>query len=44
MFTGESEKEIADEILKTVYYDIKPIAPEDAKLKLEEMKVFLYPL
>ncbi|MCI8620503.1 MAG: ribosome-associated translation inhibitor RaiA [Clostridia bacterium] len=32
------EKEITDEILKTIYYDIKPIAPEDAKLKLEEMK------
>lgn len=32
------EKEIVDEILKTIYYDIKPIAPEDAKLKLEEMR------
>ena len=32
------EKEITDEILKTIYYDIKPIAPEDAKLKLEEMR------
>ncbi len=30
------EKPIEDEILKTIYYDIKPIAPEDAKLKLEE--------
>ena len=28
---------VEDEILKTVYYDIKPIAPEDAKMKLEEM-------
>lgn len=37
IFTGEKEKEIEDEILKTIYYDIKPIAPEDAKLKLEEM-------
>ena len=36
-FAGE-EKEIKDEILKTIYYDIKPISPEDAKLKLEEMK------
>lgn len=34
----EEEKEIKDEILKTIYYDIKPIAPEDAKLKLEGMK------
>lgn len=31
-------QEISDEILKTIYYDIKPIAPEDAKLKLEDMK------
>ena len=30
------EHEIAGEILKTIYYDIKPLAPEDAKLKLEE--------
>ena len=37
-FSIESEKEIKDEILKTIYYDIKPIAPEDAKLKLEESK------
>ena len=36
-FSGE-EKPIENEILKTVYYDIKPIAPEDAKLKLEEMR------
>lgn len=27
---------IEDEILKTIYYDIKPITPEDAKLKLQE--------
>ncbi len=27
---------ITDEILKTKYYDIKPISPEDAKLKLQE--------
>ena len=32
----EEEKEVEDEILKTAYYDIKPIAPEDAKLKLQE--------
>ena len=35
---GETEKEVTDEILKTIYYDIKPIAPEDAKLKLEDMR------
>ena len=27
---------IENEIIKTLYYDIKPLAPEDAKLKLEE--------
>lgn len=32
----EEEKEVRDEILKTAYYDIKPIAQEDAKLKLQE--------
>ncbi len=35
---SSNEKEITDEILKTIYYDIKPIAPEDAKLKLEDMR------
>ena len=29
-------REIADEILKTTYYEIKPMTPEDAKLKLQE--------
>lgn len=38
VFQGQSEQVIEDEILKTIYYDIKPIAPEDAKLKLQEMK------
>lgn len=32
----EEEYEIEGEILKTLYYEIKPLAPEDAKLKLEE--------
>ena len=31
-----SVHEITDEILKTEYYDIKPMTPEDAKLKLQE--------
>lgn len=34
----EVEKPVEDEILKTIYYDIKPLAPEDAKLKLEDMQ------
>jgi len=28
--------EVTDEILKTTYYEIKPMTPEDAKLKLQE--------
>ena len=30
------EPEIENEIIKTVYYDLKPITPEDAILKLQE--------
>ena len=30
------EHEIINEIVKTAYYEIKPITPEDAKLKLQE--------
>ena len=32
----EEENEIVGEIIKTLYYDIKPLSPEDAKLELEE--------
>lgn len=32
----EEETEVADEIIKVLYYDIKPMTPEDAKLKLQE--------
>lgn len=32
----EQVKPIEDEIVKTLYYEIKPMAPEDAKLKLQE--------
>ena len=28
--------EIENEIIKTIYYDIKPMGPEDAKLELQE--------
>ena len=31
-----SMPEIENEIIKTLYYDIKPITPEDAMLKLQE--------
>ena len=32
----EEETEVNDEIVKVLYYDIKPMTPEDAKLKLQE--------
>lgn len=32
----EQEIKIENEIIKTIYYDIKPMAPEDAILKLQE--------
>lgn len=33
---------ITDEILKTEYYEIKPMTPEDAKLKLQERPTQLF--
>ena len=33
---GSKEAEIENEIIKTLYYEIKPMTPEDAKLKLQE--------
>ncbi len=35
--TSQTAK-VEDEILKISYYDIKPMTPEDAKLKLQERK------
>ena len=32
----EEESEASNEIVKVLYYDIKPMTPEDAKLKLQE--------
>jgi putative sigma-54 modulation protein len=32
------EKPVEDEVIKSLYYDIKPISVEDAKLKLSERK------
>ena len=32
----QNESEIKDEIIKTSYYEIKPMLPEDAVLKLQE--------
>lgn len=36
--TASQTAKIEDEILKISYYDIKPMTPEDAKLKLQERK------
>lgn len=37
MIDEVAEKDrIENEIIKTIYYDIKPMTPEDAKLKLQE--------
>jgi len=33
---GQERNEVENEIIKTAYYDIKPMTPEDAKLKLQE--------
>lgn len=33
---AEREPVIENEIIKTIYYEIKPMHPEDAKLKLQE--------
>lgn len=35
MSSMENNNEIEDEIIKTLYYQIKPMAPEDAKLELK---------
>ena len=32
----EEDTEVTDEIIKVLYYDIKPMTPEDAKLRLQE--------
>ena len=41
-FVVEKETEIENEILKTAYYEIKPMAPEDAKLILQERRDLFY--
>lgn len=37
-FSGEAETELEDEVVKSLYYELKPISVEDAKIKLEERK------
>ena len=36
LYFNDEDHEIENEILKTLYYDIKPMAPEDAKLVLKD--------
>lgn len=35
---GIEETTVEDEIIKSIYYDLKPISVEDAKIKLDERK------
>ena len=37
-----TKNEVVDEILKVEFYDIKPMTPEDAKLKLQERPTQLF--
>ncbi|MCL2383634.1 MAG: ribosome-associated translation inhibitor RaiA [Oscillospiraceae bacterium] len=39
MTPNETAVEVENEIIKTLYYDLKPITPEDALLKLQENPV-----
>ncbi len=39
---GVEEQPIENEVIKSLYYDIKPISVEDAKLKLDEKKGNLF--
>ena len=41
-FTGEEDIGIEDEVIKTLHYDIKPIAIEDAKILLSEKQNNLF--
>ena len=38
----KAKYEVIDEIIKTEYYEIKPMTPEDAKLKLQERPTQLF--
>ena len=38
----QTKHEVTDEIIKTEYYEIKPMTPEDAKLKLQERPTQLF--
>ena len=38
----QTKHEVEDEIIKTEFYEIKPMTPEDAKLKLQERPTQLF--
>ena len=38
----QAKNEVSDEIIKTEYYEIKPMTPEDAKFKLQERPTQLF--
>lgn len=40
--TANKEAEIANEILKVAYYEVKPMMPEDAMLKLQEVPSHIF--
>ena len=41
-FNGEEAFDIEDEVVKTLYYEIKPMSVEDAKIKLKEKQGNLF--
>lgn len=38
----EQKTEVEDEIIKTIYYELKPMHPDDAKLKLQEKMAYQF--
>lgn len=43
MFVSEPEANIENEVIKTTYYEIKPMTIEDAQIKLEEQSNLFLP-
>ena len=38
--SGEEAKTIENEVIKTIYYDVRPISVEDAQIKLSEKTAY----
>ena len=38
--SGEEAKTIENEVIKTIYYDVRPISVEDAQIKLQEKSAY----